>query len=122
MRRKIRVLVDKSGDFTPPAGATVVAGTQYGEVAELVLLIDAGSSASSSARDAHHVRCPSCGSLFELFVARWCAHRRTRPSKVCPYCAACVCADSNYEDRRFWREAPPALTKHGIRELFVRYL
>jgi hypothetical protein len=96
-----------------------------GDLAELVLRVpdgDGGGAVPKGGRDAHHVRCPSCGDLFELFAAGWCDHGPPRPSKLCPHCGVCVCLDANYSDRRFWREAPPAFQRHGIRELFVRYL
>jgi hypothetical protein len=125
MMRQIRVLVDKQGDFTPPAGTKVIAGTQFRDLAELLLLVpdgDGEGAVPKGGRDAHYVRCPSCGDLFELFAAGWCDHGPPQPSKLCPHCGVCVCLDANYSDRRFWREAPPAFQRHGIRELFVRYL
>jgi hypothetical protein len=123
-RRRIRVIVDKAREFEPPPGTSVIGGTEFSEVSELVLLVpQSGSQAASSApRDAHHVRCPSCAALFDLFAARWCDHADLRPSKVCPCCGRCVCADVDYRDPRCWREAPPAFQRYGIRDLFVRYL
>jgi len=68
----------------------------------------------------HTVRCPTCSAEFDLFESAWCSHRN--PSKRCPGCGECVCADPGYGEPRLWKEAPLAFRKRGFQRLFVRYL
>jgi len=66
------------------------------------------------------VRCPLCGTNFELCSRPWC--RDPKPSKICPACESCACSLPGYENPLFWKEAPLALRREGISRLFLFYL
>lgn len=70
---------------------------------------------------AHWVICIFCAGLFDLFTARWCRHRVSQCSKICPHCARCLCAHAAYGDPEYWAEAPPIFRKYGFKRLFILY-
>lgn len=74
------------------------------------------------AREVHLIRCPYCGSSFDLFGATWCEHVDAEPSKLCPECGRCVCSHPGYEEPLFWKDAPRGFQAQGFRRLFLLYL
>jgi len=70
----------------------------------------------------HPVRCTYCSHWFDLFRADWCKHFADQPSKVCPWCRACVCQHPLYDNPLYWALAPPVFQKLGFRRLFILYV
>jgi hypothetical protein len=71
---------------------------------------------------AHIVRCPRCGTEFDLVVVPWCGCDRGHPSKICPHCERCLCDHPDYGRAALWRDAPAALRTVGFDKLFIYYL
>lgn len=82
----------------------------------------AASARADSVRAQHVVLCVYCENQFDLFAAAWCEHQELEPSKICPFCAQCVCQHPAYAEPHFWKQAPIAFERQGFRRLFLFYL
>jgi hypothetical protein len=82
----------------------------------------AGAGRAAGPAATHAIRCPRCGTEFDLFAAAWCEHIGIEPSKICPWCRLCVCDHPAYDEPHFWKEAPAGFQKRGFRNLFLLYL